>query len=236
MRDLPADRRSSSGWSFVCVAATTRHLSAAQALAQQGVWLAARRRVDAEKKARRGGQVDLEDQDLPQLQGAHDGQAADLAAEGLFQAQGDGEARQDADFVVFLGLGSSTFIRRLDVVPTQIFWNETGDLAASCEDFVLHAALRRRGVGRGVRGGLLADEGEGVEDGVRAPARDRRVRAQGQWVGDCFLFTNAEQPAQLLRRRRGITLFHLDRPMYLLGYLAAQNRVYLIDKQFGVVS
>ena len=26
------------------------------------------------------------------------------------------------------------------------------------------------------------------------------------------------------------TMFHLDRPLYLLGYLASQSRVYLIDK------
>ena len=32
------------------------------------------------------------------------------------------------------------------------------------------------------------------------------------------------------------TLYHLDRPMYLLGYLASQSRVYLIDRDFGVVS
>ena len=25
-------------------------------------------------------------------------------------------------------------------------------------------------------------------------------------------------------------MFHLDRPMYLLGYLASQSKVYLIDK------
>ncbi|KAF0902999.1 hypothetical protein E2562_022628 [Oryza meyeriana var. granulata] len=30
-------------------------------------------------------------------------------------------------------------------------------------------------------------------------------------------------------------MFHLDRPMYLLGYLANQSRVYLIDKEFNVV-
>lgn len=29
---------------------------------------------------------------------------------------------------------------------------------------------------------------------------------------------------------------HLDRPMYLLGYLAGTSRVYLIDKEFGIVS
>lgn len=30
-------------------------------------------------------------------------------------------------------------------------------------------------------------------------------------------------------------MFHLDRPMYLLGYLANQSRVYLIDKEFKCV-
>jgi hypothetical protein len=32
------------------------------------------------------------------------------------------------------------------------------------------------------------------------------------------------------------TMYHLDRPMYLLGYLAAQSRVYLIDKEYSIVS
>ena len=32
------------------------------------------------------------------------------------------------------------------------------------------------------------------------------------------------------------TLFHLDRPMYLLGYMAAQSRVFLIDKEFSITS
>lgn len=30
-------------------------------------------------------------------------------------------------------------------------------------------------------------------------------------------------------------MYHLDRPMYLLGYLANQSRVYLIDKEFKCV-
>lgn len=32
------------------------------------------------------------------------------------------------------------------------------------------------------------------------------------------------------------TMFHLDRPMYLLGYLANQSRVYLVDKEFKWVA
>lgn len=30
-------------------------------------------------------------------------------------------------------------------------------------------------------------------------------------------------------------MFHLDRPMYLLGYIASQSQVYLIDKEFNVM-
>jgi coatomer subunit beta' len=29
---------------------------------------------------------------------------------------------------------------------------------------------------------------------------------------------------------------HLDRPMYLLGYIALQQRVYLIDREYSIVS
>jgi coatomer subunit beta' len=31
-------------------------------------------------------------------------------------------------------------------------------------------------------------------------------------------------------------MFHLDRPMYLLGYLPGQSKVYLIDKEYSVVA
>ena len=31
-------------------------------------------------------------------------------------------------------------------------------------------------------------------------------------------------------------MFHLDRPMYLLGYLANHSRVYLIDEEFKEVN
>ena len=30
-------------------------------------------------------------------------------------------------------------------------------------------------------------------------------------------------------------MYHLDRPMYLLGYIANQSRVYLVDKEFKYV-
>ena len=38
------------------------------------------------------------------------------------------------------------------------------------------------------------------------------------------------QAVQAACRRQVTTMAHLDRPMYLLGYLSSSGRVYLIDK------
>jgi coatomer subunit beta' len=49
-------------------------------------------------------------------------------------------------------------------------------------------------------------------------------------VGDCFIYTNAAWRLNYCVGGEVTTMFHLDRPMYLLGYLASQSKVYLIDK------
>jgi hypothetical protein len=49
-------------------------------------------------------------------------------------------------------------------------------------------------------------------------------------VGDCFIYNNAAWRLNYCVGGEVTTLFHLDKPMYLLGYLAAQSRVYLIDR------
>ena len=53
---------------------------------------------------------------------------------------------------------------------------------------------------------------------------------------DCFIYTTSAWRLNYCVGGEVTTLFHLDRPMYLLGYLAAQNRLYLVDKEFGIVS
>jgi coatomer subunit beta' len=55
-------------------------------------------------------------------------------------------------------------------------------------------------------------------------------RRTGLWVGDCFIYNNAAWRLNYCVGGEVTTLFHLDKPMYLLGYLAAQSRVYLIDR------
>ena len=50
------------------------------------------------------------------------------------------------------------------------------------------------------------------------------------WVGDCFIYNNATWRLNYCVAGEVTTMYHLARPLYLLGYLATQNRVFLIDK------
>jgi hypothetical protein len=68
-----------------------------------------------------------------------------------------------------------------------------------------------------------------VFDHVRATFLYHDCRT-GLWVGDCFIYNNAAWRLNYCVGGEVTTLFHLDKPMYLLGYLAAQSRVYLIDR------
>ncbi len=56
----------------------------------------------------------------------------------------------------------------------------------------------------------------------------------GCWFGDAFLFTNASNRLMYYVGGELVTVAHLDRPMYLLGYLASENRVFLADRDLKV--
>ena len=66
----------------------------------------------------------------------------------------------------------------------------------------------------------------------------QEVDRTGIWVGDCFIYTNSNSANRLNYYVDGeiITVFHLDRVMYLLGYIPRDNRLYLGDKELNVVS
>jgi len=58
----------------------------------------------------------------------------------------------------------------------------------------------------------------------------------GLWVGDCFIYTNSVNRLNYYVGGEIVTVAHLDRTMYLLGYIPQDNRLYLGDKELNVVS
>lgn len=84
------------------------------------------------------------------------------------------------------------------------------------------------------------NSGEADEDGVEAAFEvvtdiNETVRT-GEWVGDCFIYTNSTSRLNYLVGDQTYTISHFDQPMYILGYLPRDGRVYLADKDLGVVS
>uniref|UniRef100_A0A2N9FTN9 Coatomer subunit beta' n=1 Tax=Fagus sylvatica TaxID=28930 RepID=A0A2N9FTN9_FAGSY len=111
----------------------------------------------------------------------------------------------------------------------------SGDLVAIASDASFYILKYNRDVVSSyLDSGRPVDE-QGVEDAFELLHEvNERVRT-GLWVGDCFIYNNSSWRLNYCVGGEVTTMFHLDRPMYLLGYLASQSRVYLIDKEFNVM-
>jgi coatomer subunit beta' len=83
------------------------------------------------------------------------------------------------------------------------------------------------------------NSGQADEDGVEAAfsvVTDLQESVKsGEWVGDAFLFTTTSRLSYLLGEQV-VHIAQFDQPMYLLRYLQRDERVYLCDKDVGVVS
>jgi len=82
--------------------------------------------------------------------------------------------------------------------------------------------------------------GEVDDDGVESAFEvitdiNESVRT-GEWVGDCFIYTNSTNRLNYLVGDQTYTISHFDQSMYLLGYIQRDSRIYLCDKDVTVIS
>ncbi|KAM1011371.1 hypothetical protein FF1_046589 [Malus domestica] len=139
------------------------------------------------------------------------------------------------DFICFYDWAECRLIRRIDVTVKNLYWADSGDLVAVASDTSFYILKYNRDVVSSyLDSGTPVDE-QGVEDAFELlHEMNERVRT-GLWVGDCFIYNNSSWRLNYCVGGEVTTMFHLDRPMYLLGYLANQSRVFLIDKEFNVM-
>jgi coatomer subunit beta' len=77
---------------------------------------------------------------------------------------------------------------------------------------------------------------DGIEDAFTVLNEVSESVRTGLWIGDCFIYTNSLNRLNYYVGGEICTISHLDRMMYLLGYIPADNRVYLSDKDLNIVS
>jgi coatomer subunit beta' len=156
------------------------------------------------------------------------------SAEGMFGGACLGVKGPDS--VVFFDWEDGLMIRKIDVVPNNVYWNETGELVLlACDDVYYVLRYDATAVQSALSQGQVDSE-EGVASAFDFLHEVSGKVLMGQWVGDCFIYTNEQQRLVYFVGGEVMTLSHLDRPMHMLGYLPKEDRVFLMDKSRAIVS
>ncbi|KAI5287866.1 Coatomer subunit beta' [Ascosphaera aggregata] len=142
---------------------------------------------------------------------------------------------KDQGGIGFFDWETGKLVRRIEVDPISVHWSESGELVTlACEDSFYVLKYSREAYLTGLENGE-ADE-EGVESAFEFVTEVSETARTGQWVGDCFIYTNSTNRLNYLVGDKTYTISHFDQPMYLLGYLPRDSRVYVANKDMEVTS
>nr|CAG4638264.1 EOG090X01FO [Cyclestheria hislopi] len=158
----------------------------------------------------------------------------EMGAEGIFGGAMLGI--RSSNTLAFYEWDNLTLIRRVEIQPRGVFWSENGELVCiSTEESYFILKYNADAVAKAAESkeGITED---GIEDAFEVLNEVQEVVKTGLWVGDCFIYTNSVNRLNYYVGGELVTIAHLDRVMYLLGYIPKDNRLYLGDKELNVVS
>lgn len=137
--------------------------------------------------------------------------------------------------ISFFDWATGALVRRIEVEPREVYWSESGELVAlACDDSCYILRFSREAFQEAVQSGQVDDDG--VEAAFEVITDISESVRTGEWVGDCFLYTNSTNRLNYLVGAETYTVSHFDQPMYILGYIQRDSRIYLADKDVGVTS
>ncbi|XP_005099692.1 coatomer subunit beta' [Aplysia californica] len=131
---------------------------------------------------------------------------------------------------------TTELVRRIEITPKHIYWSETGELVCiATEDSFFILKYNAEAVENAKESKDAVTE-DGVEDAFEVLTEIEESVSTGLWVGDCFIYTNNVNRLNYYVGGEIVTIAHLDRVMYLLGYIPKDNRLYLGDKELNIIS
>ncbi|XP_034723026.1 coatomer subunit beta'-like [Etheostoma cragini] len=158
----------------------------------------------------------------------------DLGTEGIFGGFLLGVRSNSG--LAFYDWESGELIRRIEIQPKHIFWSDSGELVCIGTDesfFVLRYLPEKVAAAQESKEEITED---GIEGAFEVLGEVPEIVKTGVWVGDCFIYTSSLNRLNYYVGGEIITIAHLDRTMYLLGYIPKDDRLYLGDKELNVIS
>eukprot|EP00126_Sphaerothecum_destruens_P006585 Sdes_comp19433_c0_seq1m10814 len=131
---------------------------------------------------------------------------------------------------------SGELIRRIDIVPKHVCWNDTGDLVGIVTEDSYFILRYQAEVAKAALDSKAEISDEGIEDTFDLLGEIAESVKTCCFVGETFLYTNSLNRLNYYIGGEVATISHLDRPMYMLGYIPKDNRIYLADKDLNIVS
>nr|XP_018896635.1 PREDICTED: coatomer subunit beta' [Bemisia tabaci] len=127
-------------------------------------------------------------------------------------------------------------VRVIEIQPKAVYWSESGELVCiATQDSYFILRYDASAVVAARQAGTVSSV-DGVEEAFDVLGEVNESVCTGLWVGDCFIYTNSVNRINYYVGGEIVTVSHLDRTMYLLGYVAKDNRLYLGDKELNIVS
>lgn len=137
------------------------------------------------------------------------------------------------EFIIFYDWNEYRPIRKIEVLPKRVIWSEDGiHVVLVCSDSFYVLKHDKEAVQSALAGGRIDDDGIEAAFDCLSELSDKVM--SGTWVGDCFVYVSQAQRLICLVAGSQETIAHLDRPQYLLGYMAEQSKLILIDKELNV--
>ncbi|GBL78707.1 Coatomer subunit beta' [Araneus ventricosus] len=127
-------------------------------------------------------------------------------------------------------------VRRIEIQPKNIYWSESGELVSIATDetfYILRYNSEAVVKAKHFKTPILED---GIEQAFDVLGMHMETVKTGLWIGDCFIYTNSLNRLNYYVGGEIVTIAHLDRVMYLLGYIPKDSRLYLGDMELNVIS
>ena len=144
------------------------------------------------------------------------------------------------DEAIFLyDVDNTIFIRKIDVVPNKIIWNDKKTkMALICEDVMYILEVNYDKIEEYIE--KVSDGDKGDVDGCEEAFGDSfdidGKILNGFFIDDVFVFENSKNKISYTINDKVFNITTLSNRFFLLGYLESTNKLYLMNKNFQLIS
>uniref|UniRef100_A0A0K0FNC6 Coatomer subunit beta' n=1 Tax=Strongyloides venezuelensis TaxID=75913 RepID=A0A0K0FNC6_STRVS len=134
----------------------------------------------------------------------------------------------------FYDFETGILIRRIEIEATKIYWSSSAEYVTVATADSFYILKYDASVVENASKDEITEDG--IEDAFDVIGEFSEIAVTGFWIGDCFVYTTNTNRLNYIVGSEVVTIGHMDKTFYLLGYIPKDNRIYACDKDLNIVS